>query len=142
MNKRNIRFLIVITLSIFVSSNISHNGFDSISDQITNLSIAEGGDSEIIPNWINVSQAPFDLITPEGITNPVLTASDVTDIDAEFVADPFLFYENSSWYMFFEVYVPSKGRGKLGSLQALMDYIGVISKLSFRKDFISLIRWF
>jgi hypothetical protein len=61
-------------------------------------------DDQVIPDWTNVSFSPFDNINEEGIDNPVLTATDVTDVEeASFVADPFLFYENGTWYMFFEV---------------------------------------
>jgi len=42
-----------------------------------------------------------------GADNPVLTVSDVDSTEysnsPQFVADPFLFYENGIWYMFFEV---------------------------------------
>ena len=37
------------------------------------------------------------------IRNPVLSAQQVTDLDAEFVADPFVLQYNGIWYMFFEV---------------------------------------
>jgi hypothetical protein len=37
------------------------------------------------------------------VSNPVLTAADVTDEDAEFVADPFLFRSSEvGWHLFFE----------------------------------------
>ena len=45
----------------------------------------------------------FNVKSPGNITNPVLTAEDVTDVSATFVADPFLLYDNDTWYMFFEV---------------------------------------
>ena len=38
--------------------------------------------------------------------NPILGCSDVTDINASFIADPFLFFPNGTegpWYSFFEV---------------------------------------
>src|SRR5262245_46202668 len=35
--------------------------------------------------------------------NPVLTNTDVTDVQAEFVADPFMLHADGRWYMFFEV---------------------------------------
>ena len=38
--------------------------------------------------------------------NPIMGCSDVTDINASFVADPFLFFPNGTegpWYSFFEV---------------------------------------
>ncbi len=41
--------------------------------------------------------------TSKSIQNPILTAKDITDRKAEFVADPFLVYENGAYYLFFEV---------------------------------------
>lgn len=46
---------------------------------------------------------PFSLCEIKGLTNPVLSAKDVTDIQATFVADPFLIFECGVWHMFFEV---------------------------------------
>lgn len=60
-------------------------------------------DAGHIPDWSTVTTEPFNLIDPSNIANPILTASDVDDVDAEFVADPFLFFENNQWYLFFEV---------------------------------------
>ena len=37
------------------------------------------------------------------IKNPVLTKESVTDVQASFVADPFMVRENNTCYMFFEV---------------------------------------
>jgi hypothetical protein len=45
---------------------------------------------------------------------PVLSAEQVTDIPAEFVADPFMINVNSAWYMFFEVMNAQTGRGEIG----------------------------
>lgn len=51
--------------------------------------------------------SPFELSSNarghDKIINPVLTKEDVTDIEALFVADPFMIDVNSTWYMFFEV---------------------------------------
>src|SRR5215813_12602316 len=52
---------------------------------------------------IYTGDSPFKWRPAEGITNPVLTARDVTDVHAEIVADPFMVWENDTWYMFFEV---------------------------------------
>ena len=57
---------------------------------------------------------PFKLTTPTNLNNPVLTAADVTDIPADFVADPFVVKENLSWYLFFEVKNRRRGRGEIG----------------------------
>jgi hypothetical protein len=122
MNRSTNLFLVVITLSLFVPANVSQGNLDPFVNQITHLSITESSTSEVLPNWVNVSQEPFGLITPEGITNPVLTANEITDVDAEYVADPFLFYENNTWYMFFEVFVRSTGRGEIGIASSLEGF--------------------
>jgi len=67
---------------------------------------------ELIPDWTAIQFDPFTLM-PAVPMNPVLTAADVTDVHADFVADPFLFYENGVWYMFFEVFVTGE-HGKIG----------------------------
>ena len=41
--------------------------------------------------------------------NPVLTAADVTDMPARFVADPFLIQEQGTFYLFFEVLGVDRG---------------------------------
>ena len=47
--------------------------------------------------------SPFEMGPDKKIRNPVLSAADVTDVIAEFVADPFMVWEGNTWYMFFEV---------------------------------------
>lgn len=74
---------------------------------------AQSNDTETIPDWTAVSFGPFNMKEPAGITNPVLTATDVTDRKADFVADPFLFYENGRWYMFFELYAAEPGYAEI-----------------------------
>jgi len=63
---------------------------------------------------IYMGDSPFNLSSPAIIDNPVLTAKDVTDIRASFVADPFMVRKNSNWYMFFEVMNVSSGHGDIG----------------------------
>jgi hypothetical protein len=58
--------------------------------------------------------SPFDWSAPKGISNPVLQAKDVTDVPAEFVADPFMVYEGDRWYMFFEVFNACDRQGEIG----------------------------
>ena len=50
------------------------------------------------------------------VQNPVLTCSDVTDVNASFVADPFLHIEGWSkpWHLFFEVYNFDRRLGEIG----------------------------
>ena len=58
--------------------------------------------------------SPLDLRAPDALANPVLTALDVTDVPAEFVADPFMIREPPTWYMFFEVFNEHSRRGEIG----------------------------
>jgi len=57
--------------------------------------------SPLVPDWSYVTQDFFRLVPGEN--NPVLTGTSVTDRTADFVADPFMFHENNTYYMFFEV---------------------------------------
>lgn len=59
-------------------------------------------------------KSPVNLSSTTEIRNPVLTRKDVSDIPARFVADPFMIYENSIWYMFFEVKNNSLNKGEIG----------------------------
>jgi len=57
--------------------------------------------------------SPFTLSSSSGVRNPVLTAQDVNDVSAEFVADPFIFQDDSTWYIFFEVMNTSSEHGDI-----------------------------
>jgi hypothetical protein len=57
---------------------------------------------------------PFQLVPAPGVKNPVLTASHVTDVAAEFVADPFMIKAGQTWHMFFEVMNGETGNGEIG----------------------------
>ncbi len=70
-------------------------------NQIWSIGIYEGS------NISNLRPSP-------NVMNPVLTASDVSDIDAEFVADPFMIKHDGKWYMFFEVMNSKTKQGDIG----------------------------
>jgi hypothetical protein len=55
-----------------------------------------------------------ELRPAPNIEMPVLAAHHVTDIPAEFVADPFMIQANHAWYMFFEVMNASRDLGEIG----------------------------
>lgn len=63
---------------------------------------------------IYIGESLENFVSPENISNPVLTAKDVTDVPATFVADPFMLYENQTWYMFFEVMNARTRQGDVG----------------------------
>jgi len=54
--------------------------------------------------------SPFDLQPAP----PVLTKSHITDIPADFVADPFMLRRDHTWYMFFEVMNSETKLGEIG----------------------------
>lgn len=61
---------------------------------------------------ICVGDSPVGLKSLPG--NPVLTARDVTDVPAYFVADPFMVTRESKWFMFFEVLNARSKNGEIG----------------------------
>lgn len=70
-----------------------------------------------LPIWsigIYTGETPFDLKPAEGIENPVICAKNVTDIQAGFVADPFMIKAGETWHMFFEVMNAATKKGEIG----------------------------
>ena len=63
---------------------------------------------------IYVGDSPLNLTDCSEINNPVLTAKDVTDIQADFVADPFMIKKGDVWYMFMEVLNTKTQLGNIG----------------------------
>ena len=62
--------------------------------------------------------SPFELSTPEGVTNPVLTAAAVSDLDVTIVAHPFLAVTDSMFYMFFTAKNDTVSQGGIGLAQS------------------------
>ena len=63
--------------------------------------------------YYSSGEDPFEF-SGDGVENPVLTRNDVTDIDATIVADPFLIYEDSTFYLFFEALDSYTAQGDIG----------------------------
>jgi hypothetical protein len=57
--------------------------------------------------------SPLRLAPDPAVTNPVLTAAQVTDVPARFVADPFLLRRDATWFLFFEVWNEATQRGEI-----------------------------
>lgn len=55
--------------------------------------------------------SPFDLHPANKANNPVLSAKNISDINAAFVADPFFIKSNDSFYMFFETKNRNSNKG-------------------------------
>jgi len=56
----------------------------------------------------------FDLQDPKDVSNPVLTGKSVNDIDAKFVADPFMILKDDTFFMFFEAMNRETKQGEIG----------------------------
>ena len=59
------------------------------------------------------SDSPFHFNSLQGWINPLFRAEDVTDVNAKFVADPFLIKDGNTWDLFFEVYNNRTDQGDL-----------------------------
>jgi hypothetical protein len=70
---------------------------------------------------------------------PVLSAEQVTDIPAEFVADPFMIQVGNTWHMFFEVMNAETGRGEIGLAKSVdglrWDYQQIVLSESFHLSY-------
>jgi hypothetical protein len=69
------------------------------------------------PQWtigFYEGNTPLDLEPMGAVANPVLTAADVTDARALFVADPFFTSANGRFYLFFEVMNRDTNQGDIG----------------------------
>lgn len=90
------------------------------------------------PGWsigVLVGSSPFSLEPPQNIRNPVLTADDVSDINAKFVADPFLVKYHDKWYMFFEAYNSDTKAGDIGVASSVDGLNWVYGKIVLHEPF-------
>jgi hypothetical protein len=84
-------------------------------------------------------------LTPAGASNPVLSARDVTDVPARFVADPFMLNIGDLWHMFFEVMNSANDLGEIGlavSRDALTwQYRQIVLREPFHLSYPYVFRW-
>ena len=73
---------------------------------------ASDGESWSIGIYKGIS--PFDLKSIDEIDNPILTRYEVNDIEASFVADPFVIFVNGKYYMFMEIKNIDTKKGDVG----------------------------
>ena len=72
------------------------------------------GPREIWSIGVYQGEGPLGLAPIGPSCNPVLSAGDVEDYPADFVADPFMVREDGRWLMFFEVWSDVVARGVIG----------------------------
>lgn len=63
---------------------------------------------------IYTGNSPMELADNPQVKNPVISRSDISDIYAGFVADPFMIKVEQTWHMFFEVYNNVTSLGEIG----------------------------
>lgn len=66
---------------------------------------------------------------------PTITALDVSDVSADFIADPFIISHNSKFYMFFEVLNRLKARGEIGLATSSDGENWGYEKIILREDY-------
>lgn len=80
---------------------------------------------------------PFHLNADSA--NPVLTAESVTDMDAGFVADPFVIRRSGAWWMFFEAWNNHARKGEIACAQsydtATWNYVGRVLREPFHLSY-------
>jgi hypothetical protein len=83
--------------------------------------------------------SPLALRAEPSVSNPVLTAADVRDVTAGFVADPFLIRRDGAWHLFFEVYDCKREKGVIGLATSAgglcWDYRGVVLEEPFHLSY-------
>jgi len=107
MNKKR---TVIITMAALICLMVGLIGGFLIG-RMKDIPFVVKGDRSI---GIYIGNSPFKFASPENLTNPVLTAKDVTDSPAHYVADPFMVYEKDTWYLFFEVLNASTNTGDIG----------------------------
>jgi len=111
--KVNIHKILLVVILVALLTGISGFSYGYyLSEQDRQEEISKY-DKWVIGIYKSSSSEPFNF-TGYDVNNPVLTASDITDIPAAFVADPFLIHENNLYYMFFEVLNTDTDQGDIG----------------------------
>jgi hypothetical protein len=101
--------------------------------------------SEIWSIGMFIGDSPCSLIDPPSAQNPVLRSSDVTDVPATFLADPFMIERDSVWYMFFEIMNWELRRGQIGLAYSQdgfhWSYRGVVLTEPFHLSYPYVFEW-
>jgi hypothetical protein len=86
-----------------------------------------------------------NLCSPGHISNPVISARDVSDVAAAFVADPFMVRKDGLWYMFLEVFNTSRNKGEIALATSrdgfAWDYCQVVLREPFHLSYPSIFAW-
>jgi hypothetical protein len=85
------------------------------------------------------------LIESKRVENPVLTRDDVTDVNAELLADPFMIVREGVYYLFFEILLQGEDRGVIGHAVSAdgfeWQYRGVVLEEGFHLSYPHVFEW-
>ena len=88
---------------------------------------------------------PMELNPVSRVLNPVLTCRDVTDLEARFVADPFMMRGEKDWYMFFEAEGLHSRKGEIALASSpdglLWTYRQIVLKEDFHLSYPFVFQW-
>jgi hypothetical protein len=89
--------------------------------------------------------SPLSLSPCKSASNPVLQSRDVIDVQAAFVADPFMIRADDGWVMFFEVFNRRTGKGEIGCAKSANGiawcYGGIVLAEPFHLSYPYVFRW-
>lgn len=82
---------------------------------------------------------PLSLHEPIEVSNPVIRAENVTDMDAGLVADPFWIRYEDAWWMFFEAYNNHARKGEIACARSSdgmkWTYVGCVLRERFHLSY-------
>ena len=139
-----------IVLSVFVLAIGICTGALLLSEnRIFARSVAQQAGPAVVENaWtigIYTGPSPFELSAPENLKNPVLTAEDVTDLDVDIVAHPFMVVTDSMYYLFFTAKDGKTDQGGIGLAQSSngmdWEYRQIVIKEPFVQSYPYVFKW-
>lgn len=152
MKKHLIRStLIVMLLAVGVIYGLAIHKYEIFPYEIIKVAyhrLANGDQDDAYGAWsigIYEGSSPFNLSDPEHISNPVLTAKDIVDIDARFIADPFMVFKNGEYTMFFEALNRETNQGDIGYAESAdginWEYRKIIIDETFHLSYPYVFKW-
>jgi hypothetical protein len=85
---------------------------------------------------IYTGPSPFQLSQPANVKNPVLTGADVTDMQVDIVAHPFMMVEDSRYYLFFTAKDGKTDKGGIGLAESKDGLAWKFSRTVIREPFV------
>lgn len=87
----------------------------------------------------------FELAPDADVTNPILSANNITGVSADFVADPFVIEHDGTWFMFFEVLRRRTYEGDIGLARSAdglkWEYVGIVVDEPFHLSYPNVFKW-